>query len=76
MNIPLKFAPFLQVTEYLQENPFTAKQTPENEIAYERLMDVRLKLLVSFAFFYPLWAFFQKTVITDNKFTNRHTLNP
>ncbi len=37
---------FFQVNEYLQENPFTAKQTPENEIAYERLMDVRMKLLV------------------------------
>ena len=37
----------LQVNEYLQVNPFTARQTPENEIAYERLMDVRLKLYVS-----------------------------
>lgn len=36
-----------QVNEYLQVNPFTARQTPENEIAYERLMDVRLKLYVS-----------------------------
>lgn len=32
------------VDAYLEENPFTAKQTPENEIAYERLMDVRMKL--------------------------------
>ena len=59
-DIHFKFAQLLQVTEYLQENPFTAKQTPENEIAYERLMDVRLKLLVSFAFFDPLWVFFKK----------------
>jgi len=33
------------VNAYLQQSPFTAKQTPENEIAYERLMDVRLKLV-------------------------------
>ena len=29
------------VNEYLKISPFTAKQTPENEVAYERLMDVR-----------------------------------
>jgi hypothetical protein len=33
------------VRSYLAESPFTAKQTPENELAYERLMDVRLKLV-------------------------------
>ena len=33
------------VNAYLQESPFTAKQSTENEIAYERLMDVRLKLV-------------------------------
>jgi len=33
------------VNEYLKISPFTAKQTPENEVAYERLMDVRLKLV-------------------------------
>jgi len=33
------------VNSYLSESPFTAKQTPENETAYERLMDVRLKLV-------------------------------
>ena len=33
------------VNAYLQDSPFTAKQSPENEIAYERLMDVRLKLV-------------------------------
>ena len=33
------------VKAYLQDSPFTAKQSPENEIAYERLMDVRLKLV-------------------------------
>ena len=38
---------FDQVRIYLQESPFLAKQTPDNEIAYERLMDVRCKLYVS-----------------------------
>jgi len=33
------------VNQYLQVSPFLAKQTQENEIAYERLMDVRLKLV-------------------------------
>jgi len=33
------------VNAYLKDSPFTSKQTPENEIAYERLMDVRLKLV-------------------------------
>jgi len=33
------------VTTYLQESPFVAKQTPENETAYERLMDVRMKMV-------------------------------
>ena len=33
------------VNAYLQESPFTAKQSTENELAYERLMDVRLKLV-------------------------------
>ena len=33
------------VNAYLQDSPFTAKQSTENEIAYERLMDVRLKLV-------------------------------
>lgn len=32
---------------YLNNDPFTAKQTPENEEAYEHLMDVRMKLYVS-----------------------------
>merc|ERR1712047_141719 len=31
------------VNNYLKESPFVAKQTPENELAYEKLMDVRLK---------------------------------
>ena len=35
------------VKNYLQESPFKARQTPENEIAYEKLMDVRVKLYVS-----------------------------
>ena len=33
------------VNAYLQDSPFTAKQSTENEIAYERLMDIRLKLV-------------------------------
>ena len=33
------------MNSYLAGSPFTAKQTPENELAYERLMDVRLKLV-------------------------------
>lgn len=33
------------VQDYLKESPFVAKQTPENETAYERLMDVRLKMV-------------------------------
>ena len=35
------------IKAYLQESPFTAKQTPENEEAYEKLMDTRMKLYVS-----------------------------
>ena len=35
------------VKGYLQDSPFKAKQTPENETAYERLMDARCKLYVS-----------------------------
>ena len=38
---------FDSISEYLQDSPFTAKQTPENEEAYERLMDIRMKLYVS-----------------------------
>ena len=30
-----------KVETYLSESPMTAKQTPENEEAYEQLMDVR-----------------------------------
>ena len=33
------------VNNYLKDSPFIAKQTPENETAYERLMDVRLKMV-------------------------------
>merc|ERR1712047_139868 len=33
------------VNNYLKESPFVAKQTPENELAYEKLMDVRLKMV-------------------------------
>ena len=41
----LKILEMDYVEQYLKESPFTAKQTPENEVAYERLMDVRLKLV-------------------------------
>jgi len=33
------------VNNYLKESPFVAKQTPDNELAYEKLMDVRLKMV-------------------------------
>jgi len=33
------------VNNYLKVSPFVAQQTPENETAYERLMDLRLKLV-------------------------------
>ena len=33
------------VNNYLKESPFVAKQTPEDELAYEKLMDVRLKMV-------------------------------
>merc|ERR1712209_385893 len=32
------------VDNYLSESPFRAKQTKENELAYEKLMDCRMKL--------------------------------
>ena len=32
------------VDNYLSESPFRAKQTKENELAYEKLMDTRMKL--------------------------------
>ena len=35
------------IKAYLQDSPFLAKQTPENEAAYEKLMDIRCKLYVS-----------------------------
>merc|ERR1712130_1072299 len=33
------------VNNYLKESPFVAKQTPDNELAYEKLMDIRLKVV-------------------------------
>ena len=35
------------INTYLEKSPFTAKQTPENERAYEKLMDLRMKMFVS-----------------------------
>ncbi len=34
------------VNAYLSDSPFQAKQTKENELAYEKLMDVRMRLYV------------------------------
>ena len=34
----------VMVNNYLSESPFRAKQTKENELAYEKLMDTRMKL--------------------------------
>ena len=33
------------INTYLKESPFVAKQTPDNELAYEKLMDIRLKMV-------------------------------
>ncbi len=41
-------ADFRDIHDYLQHSPFTANQTDDNEAAYEKLMDVRMKLYVSF----------------------------
>ena len=38
---------FDHIQAYLKDDPFTAKQTNDNEEAYEALMDIRLKLYVS-----------------------------
>lgn len=35
------------INAYLENSPFSAKQTPENERAYEKLMDLRMKMFVS-----------------------------
>lgn len=35
-----------KILDYLADDPFTAKQTSNNEEAYEELMDVRMQLLV------------------------------
>ena len=40
-------ADFLSICQYLNDSPFTARQTPSNEAAYEMLMDTRMKLYVS-----------------------------
>jgi len=45
----------------LSEDPFSARQTPENEVAYERLMDVRLKLYVRQQ---SLLCFYQKILLS------------
>ena len=45
------------VDAYLAKNPFTAEQSTDNEAAYEKLMDIRCKLFVSF---FCSILFFQK----------------
>ena len=48
-----EFGPDMAVVDaYLAKNPFTAEQSSENEAAYEKLMDIRCKLFVSFLFCY------------------------
>ena len=45
------------VDAYLAKNPFTAEQTADNEIAYEKLMDVRCKLYVRYVLIRYLFIF-------------------
>ena len=45
------------VDAYLAKNPFTAEQTADNEIAYEKLMDVRCKLYVRYVLIRYLFTF-------------------
>ena len=55
-NAKKEILDFEAVDAYLEKNPFTAEQTSDNEEAYEKLMDVRCKLYVSYfhgIFFYP-----------------------
>ena len=54
-NAKKEILDFEAVDAYLEKNPFTAEQTSDNEEAYEKLMDVRCKLYVSYfhgIFFY------------------------
>ena len=37
---------FEKIKAYLQDSPFTARQTPDNEAAYEKLMDIRMSMTV------------------------------
>ena len=36
------------ISTYLKSSPYTAQQTDDNVAAYEKLMDIRMKLYVSF----------------------------
>ena len=47
-NAKKEILDFEAVDAYLEKNPFTAEQTSDNEEAYEKLMDVRCKLYVSY----------------------------
>ena len=47
---------FVSICEYLNESPFTARQTPSNEAAYEMLMDTRMRLYVSAARALQYWT--------------------
>ena len=40
-----------KINTYLQENPMTAKATKDNEEAYEKLMDIRCNMVVSFCIY-------------------------
>ena len=54
------------VDAYLAVNPFSAQQTSDNEDAYEKLMDCRMKLFVSE--FFPI--FFGKLKLSETKIVN------
>ena len=49
-NAKKEILDFEAVDAYLEKNPFSAEQTADNEEAYEKLMDVRCKLYVSYYF--------------------------
>ena len=51
------------VDAYLAVNPFSAQQTSDNEDAYEKLMDCRMKLYVSELFL----IFFGKSKLSETK---------
>ena len=56
------------VDAYLAVNPFSAQQTSDNEDAYEKLMDCRMKLYVSELFL----IFFGKSKLSETKIVKPH----